>query len=143
MMILMMKTMNRHVRNDVNVKQTGRIGRGRRIESKNDSKERLMYIKISDSTSFVNKILHWLLTMHTVCLPAKEMGLVRLNWLPVSFLLHVKYTLSYRIVCIHTHNFIHLLKKQHNYTQKNESEHLTNQQHETFKKRYLKSSSVV
>jgi len=102
MMILMMKTMNRHVRNDVNVKETGRIGRGRRIESKNDSKERLMYIKISDSTSFVNKILHWLLTMHTVCLPAKEMGLVRLNWLPVSFLLHVKYTLSYRIVCIHT-----------------------------------------
>jgi len=24
----------------------------------------------------------------------------------------------------HTHNFIHLLKRQHNYTQKNESEHL-------------------
>ena len=23
----------------------------------------------------------------------------RLSWLPVSFLLHVKYTLSYRIVC--------------------------------------------
>jgi len=31
------------------------------------------------------------------------------------------------------HNFIHLLKRQHNYTQKNESEHLTNQQHETLK----------
>ena len=30
-----------------------------------------------------------------------------------------------------THNFIHLWKRQHNYTQKNESEHLTNQQHET------------
>ena len=28
----------------------------------------------------------------------------------------------------HTHNFIHLLKRQHNYTQKNESENLTNQQ---------------
>jgi len=38
----------------------------------------------------------------------------RLSYLPVSFLLHVKYTLSYRI----THNFIHLLKRQHNYTQK-------------------------
>ena len=32
-----------------------------------------------------------------------------------------------------THNFIHLWKRQHNYTQKNESEHLTNQQHETLK----------
>ena len=32
-----------------------------------------------------------------------------------------------------SHNFIHLLKRQHNYTQKNESEHLTNQQHETLK----------
>jgi len=32
-----------------------------------------------------------------------------------------------------THNFIHLLKRQHNYTQKNESEYLTNQQHETLK----------
>ena len=33
----------------------------------------------------------------------------------------------------HTHNFIHLLKRQHNYTQKNESENLTNQQHKTLK----------
>jgi len=32
-----------------------------------------------------------------------------------------------------SHNFIHLLKRQHNYTQKNESEHLTNQQDETLK----------
>jgi len=30
-----------------------------------------------------------------------------------------------------THNFIRLLKRQHNYTQKNESEKLTNQQHKT------------
>ena len=35
-----------------------------------------------------------------------------------------------------THNFINLLKRQHNYTQKNESENLTNQQHKTLK-RYL------
>ena len=102
MMILMMKTMNRHVRNDVNVKETGRIGRGRRIESKNDSKERLMYIKISDSTSFVNKILHWLLTMHTVCLPAKEMGLVRLNGYPSAF--YCTLNTHYRIVSyVYTH----------------------------------------
>ena len=40
----------------------------------------------------------------------------------------------------HTHNFIHLLKRQHNYTQKNESENLTNQQHETLK-RYLAQST--
>jgi len=41
----------------------------------------------------------------------------------------------------HTHNFIHLLKRQHNYTQKNESENLTNQQHETLKERYLAQST--
>ena len=40
-----------------------------------------------------------------------------------------------------SHNFIHLWKRQHNYTQKNESEHLTNQQHETLKKRYLAQST--
>jgi len=28
-----------------------------------------------------------------------------------------------------THNFIHLLKRQHNYTQKNECENLSNQHH--------------
>ena len=32
----------------------------------------------------------------------------RLSWLPVSFLLHVKYALSYRIVCtIHFHPWLH------------------------------------
>jgi len=40
----------------------------------------------------------------------------------------------------HTHNFSHLLKRQHSYTQKNESENLTNQQHETLK-RYLAQSA--
>jgi len=39
-----------------------------------------------------------------------------------------------------SHNFIHLLKRQHNYTQKNESENLTNQQHKTLK-RYLPQST--
>ena len=39
-----------------------------------------------------------------------------------------------------THNFIYLLKRQHNYTQKNESEYLTNQPHETLK-RYLTQST--
>jgi len=34
----------------------------------------------------------------------------------------------------------HLLKRQHNYTQKNESENSTNQQHETLK-RYLAQST--
>ena len=38
-------------------------------------------------------------------------------------------------------HFYHLLKRQHNYTQKNESEHLTNQQDETLKKRYLAQST--
>jgi len=32
---------------------------------------------------------------------------------------------------IFTNNFIHLLKRQHNYTQKTENENLTNQQHKT------------
>ena len=40
----------------------------------------------------------------------------------------------------HTHNFIHLLKRQHNYMQTNESENLTNQQHKTLK-RYLAQST--
>ena len=40
----------------------------------------------------------------------------------------------------HTHNFINLLKRQHNYTQKNESENLTNQRHKTLK-RYLAQSA--
>ena len=40
----------------------------------------------------------------------------------------------------YTHNFIHLLKRQHNYMQKNESENLTNQQHKTLK-RYLAQSA--
>jgi len=39
-----------------------------------------------------------------------------------------------------SNNFIHLLKRQHNYTQKNESENLTNQQHKTLK-RYLAQST--
>jgi len=39
---------------------------------------------------------------------------------------------------LYTHNFIHLLKRQHNYTQK--SENLTNQQHKTLK-RYLAQSA--
>jgi len=34
----------------------------------------------------------------------------------------------FRKIC-HTHKFIHILKRQHSYTQKNESENLTNQQH--------------
>jgi len=37
----------------------------------------------------------------TVLAPISGIGLPcgRLSWLPVSFLLHVKYSLSYRIVC--------------------------------------------
>jgi len=34
---------------------------------------------------------------------------------------------------LHARNLIHLLKRQHKYTQENESENLTNQQHETLK----------
>jgi len=45
-----------------------------------------------------------------------------------------------RVRSHHTHNFIHLLKKQHNYTQKHESENVTNQQHKTLK-RYLAQSA--
>ena len=37
---------------------------------------------------------------------------------------------------LYTQHFIYLLKRQHNYTQKNENENLTNQQHKTLK-RYL------
>jgi len=40
----------------------------------------------------------------------------------------------------HTHNFIHLLKRQHNYTTKNKTENLTNQQHKILK-RYLAQSA--
>jgi len=35
---------------------------------------------------------------------------------------------NFQMVTHNSHNFIHLWKRQHNYTQKNESEHLTNQQ---------------
>jgi len=41
---------------------------------------------------------------------------------------------------LYTHNFNHLLKRQHSYTQKNESENLTTQQHKTLK-RYLAQSA--
>ena len=44
---------------------------------------------------------------------------------------------------VFTHNFIHLFKRQHNYTQKNESENLTNQQHETFKKTLLSAVNTM
>jgi len=48
--------------------------------------------------------------------------------------LHV---IFHRTLATHSYTtFIHLLKRQHNYTQKNESKNLTNQQHETLK-RYL------
>ena len=39
-----------------------------------------------------------------------------------------------------SHNFIHLLKRQHNYAQKNETENLTNQQHKTLKRYFAQST---
>jgi len=54
---------------------------------------------------------------------------------------HTEILVLYNKLISHNFNFIHLLKRQHNYMQKNESEHLTNQQHETLKKLYLAQST--
>jgi len=61
--------------------------------------------------------------------------LFRFSWWSVRYqALHVSinaYSYNAYINAGYTHNFIHLLKRQHSYTQKNESENLTNQQHKT------------
>jgi len=75
----------------------------------------------------------------TQCPAAVRMRARRdLTWF-ASLLFALIQRASHRLIALfrlsksHTHNFIHLLKRQHNYTQKNESENLTNQQHETLK----------
>ena len=43
----------------------------------------------------------------------------------------------------YSNNFIHLLKRQHNYTPKNESENLTNQQHKTLRSVVVVRSKAI
>ena len=79
------------------------------------------------------------LQRHHNCLKIRRPAVGEKVWWFFCFLF---VTLLNYEVCDNTHNFINLLKRQHNYTQKNESKNLTNQQHKTLK-RYLAQSTMT